>query len=91
MFNPGNSLILQKFPLCLLVRFGIIFLFLSVDEGFQIHESIGDIVENYICATKFLYFPWVVPTDKLLYKSQTLKYQFVKNSHGGKQWITGLY
>ena len=40
---------------------GIIFLFLSIDEGFQIHENIGDIVENYISATKFLYFPWILP------------------------------
>ena len=39
----------------------IIFLFLSIDEGFQIHENIGDITENYIDSTGFLYFPWVVP------------------------------
>jgi len=40
---------------------GVIFLFLSADEGFQIHENIGDIVENHISATGFLYFPWIVP------------------------------
>ncbi len=40
---------------------GIIFLFLSFDEGFQIHESIGDITEDYINSTGLLYFPWVVP------------------------------
>ncbi len=40
---------------------GLIFLFLSLDEAFQIHESIGDITENYIHSTGFLYFPWVVP------------------------------
>lgn len=40
---------------------GIIFLFLSVDEWFQVHESIGDIVEKYINATGLLYFPWILP------------------------------
>jgi hypothetical protein len=40
---------------------GIIFLFLAIDELFQIHEQIGDITENYVKATGFLYFPWVVP------------------------------
>lgn len=40
---------------------GIIFLFLSIDEYFQIHESIGDITENHVDATGFLYFPWVIP------------------------------
>lgn len=39
----------------------VIFLFLSIDEAFQIHENIGDMVENYIEATGFLYFPWVLP------------------------------
>ncbi|MDM8523604.1 hypothetical protein QUF80_09560 [Desulfococcaceae bacterium HSG8] len=39
----------------------VIFLFLSIDEGFQIHENIGDIAENHINATGFLYFPWIVP------------------------------
>ncbi len=40
---------------------GVVFLFLSIDEGFQIHENIGDIVENHINATGFLYFPWIIP------------------------------
>ncbi|MCP4112281.1 MAG: peptidase M48 Ste24p [Desulfobacteraceae bacterium] len=40
---------------------GIVFLFLSFDEYFQLHENIGDIVENYINATGFLYFPWIIP------------------------------
>jgi len=30
------------------VGLSVIFLFLSIDEGFQIHENIGDIAENYI-------------------------------------------
>jgi len=38
-----------------------VFLFLSMDEAFKIHETIGDIVENYIHATGYLYFPWVLP------------------------------
>ncbi|NOQ35484.1 MAG: peptidase M48 Ste24p [Methylococcaceae bacterium] len=46
--------------LCWIVL-GIIFIFLSIDEYLQIHESIGDIVENHINATGFLYFPWVIP------------------------------
>jgi hypothetical protein len=40
---------------------GFIFFFLASDEAFQIHEQIGDITENYVKATGFLYFPWVVP------------------------------
>jgi hypothetical protein len=39
----------------------LVFLFLSVDEGFQLHEILGDATEDYINATGFLYFPWVVP------------------------------
>ena len=40
---------------------GIIFFFLAIDETFQVHEAIGDITEDYVDATGFLYFPWVIP------------------------------
>ncbi len=40
---------------------GFIFLFLAIDEWFQVHEGIGNIVENYINATGLLYFPWIIP------------------------------
>ncbi len=39
----------------------LVFLFLSADEGFKIHENIGDIVEDYVKATGFVYFPWIIP------------------------------
>lgn len=43
-----------------------VFLFLSIDEAFQVHENIGDIVEGYVAPTGFLYFPWVIPYFALL-------------------------
>ncbi len=39
----------------------IIFVFLSIDEGTRLHEEIGDVIENYVDAEGFLYFPWVIP------------------------------
>ena len=38
-----------------------IFLFLSLDEACELHEAIGDWTENYIHATGWIYFPWVLP------------------------------
>jgi hypothetical protein len=38
-----------------------IFLFLAIDEGASIHEDIGDIMELFVTASGFLYFPWVIP------------------------------
>ena len=55
----------------------IIFLFLSIDEVFQIHESIGDITENYINSTGFLYFPWVVPYTFMLIIFIVIYWKFV--------------
>lgn len=43
------------------IGLALIFLFLSIDEGIELHESIGDLTENYIHATGLLYFPWIVP------------------------------
>lgn len=39
----------------------VLFLFLSIDEWFEIHEIIGDMTENYLKAEGLLYFPWVAP------------------------------
>ena len=39
----------------------ILFLFLALDEGAVIHEAVGDYFEQYLSATGFLYFMWVVP------------------------------
>jgi hypothetical protein len=38
-----------------------IFLFLSADEAFELHEAAGDMTAKFIHATGFLYFPWVIP------------------------------
>lgn len=39
----------------------LIFLFLSLDEGAQIHEGIGDLVSNIVPAEGVFYFAWVIP------------------------------
>jgi len=39
----------------------LIFVYLAFDEGFAIHEEIGDFTEDYIDASGYLYFAWVVP------------------------------
>lgn len=38
----------------------MIFLFLSFDESAKIHENIGDFTENFVDASGFLYYPWVI-------------------------------
>lgn len=43
------------------VGLAIIFLFLAVDEGIGLHEEIGDVVEGYVKAEGYLYFPWAIP------------------------------
>lgn len=45
---------------------GLIFLFLSADEAFQLHEALGDKVETQVVATGLFYFPWVIPYLSLL-------------------------
>ena len=37
-----------------------IFLFLAFDESAKIHENIGDYTENFVDASGFLYYPWVI-------------------------------
>ncbi|MCI5144082.1 MAG: peptidase M48 Ste24p [Candidatus Electrothrix sp. AR3] len=43
------------------IGLALIFFFLSMDEAFELHEGLGDLTENYIQATGWLYFPWVIP------------------------------
>ena len=53
----------KRFEYQNLCWFGLsfIFFYLSLDEFFQLHENIGDIVERYVDATGFFYFPWIIP------------------------------
>jgi len=37
-----------------------VFIFLSFDESAKIHETIGDYTENFVNATGYLYYPWVI-------------------------------
>jgi len=38
----------------------LIFTFLAFDENLQIHESIGDLTEQFIHTSGYLYYPWVI-------------------------------
>jgi len=40
---------------------GLVFLFLCFDEGAKMHEQVGDLMENYVDAKGFFYFPWFIP------------------------------
>jgi hypothetical protein len=37
-----------------------IFIFLAFDESAKIHETLGDLSENFIDASGYLYYPWVI-------------------------------
>jgi len=37
-----------------------VFLFLSFDEGAKIHEKLGDFTENFVEASGYLHYPWVL-------------------------------
>ena len=37
-----------------------VFIFLAFDESAKIHEQIGDFTENFVDASGFLYYPWVI-------------------------------
>ncbi len=43
-----------------------IFMFLGVDEGAKIHEKIGDWFEQFVNASDYLYYPWVLPYVSVL-------------------------
>lgn len=57
----------------------IIFTFLGMDEAIGLHEDIGDVMENqqWVNATGFLYFAWVVPYGILLLLFLTAYLKFV--------------
>ncbi len=38
----------------------ILFLYLGFDESAKIHENLGDIIETYVNAEGYLYFPWSI-------------------------------
>ncbi|MCI5222213.1 MAG: peptidase M48 Ste24p [Candidatus Electrothrix sp. AR4] len=59
------------------IGLALIFLFLSLDEGFELHEGIGDVAEEYIHATGLLYFPWVVPYSFLAIVFTLLYLKFI--------------
>ncbi len=48
------------------VVLSLIFASLSFDEVFVIHEQVGNIAEQYVTASGFLFFPWVIPYGLLL-------------------------
>ena len=37
-----------------------VFIFLSIDESAKIHEQLGDVTEQFITATGYLHYPWVI-------------------------------
>jgi cytochrome bd-type quinol oxidase subunit 2 len=43
-----------------------IFTFLAFDESAKIHEQIGDYTENFVDASGYLYYPWVLSYSLLL-------------------------
>jgi hypothetical protein len=38
----------------------LVFIFLAFDESCKIHEQLGDFTENFVSATGYLYYPWVL-------------------------------
>lgn len=38
----------------------LVFAFLAFDESAKIHEGVGDFTENFVDASGFLYYPWVI-------------------------------
>jgi hypothetical protein len=38
----------------------IVFTFLAFDESAKIHENLGDFTENFVDATGYLFYPWVI-------------------------------
>ena len=43
-----------------------IFVYLAFDESAKIHEQIGDYTENFVNASGYLYYPWVISYGILL-------------------------
>ena len=38
----------------------LVFIFLAFDESAKIHEKLGDFTENFVDATGYLHYPWVL-------------------------------
>ena len=53
-----------------------VFLFLSFDEGAKIHENIGDYTENFVDATGYLYYPWVLSYGVFVLVLATFYFKF---------------
>jgi len=53
-----------------------VFLFLSFDEGAKIHEKLGDYTENFVDATGYLYYPWVLSYGTFVLILVTLYFKF---------------
>lgn len=70
---------------CYWLGLATIFLFLSLDEAFIIHEGLGDYTEKHIKtsgllqATGLLYFPWVLPYMVLTSILGLLYFRFIFN------------
>lgn len=45
----------------------IVFTFLAVDESTKIHEQLGDFTENFVSATGYLHYPWVLSYGILVF------------------------
>ena len=60
-----------------------VFLFLSLDETFVLHERLGDYTEKYIKSTGILeasgllYFPWIIPYSILMTILGLLYFHFI--------------
>ena len=60
-----------------------VFLFLSLDETFVLHERLGDYTEEYIKSTGILkasgllYFPWIIPYSILMTILGLLYFRFI--------------
>ncbi|MCI5142874.1 MAG: peptidase M48 Ste24p [Candidatus Electrothrix sp. ATG1] len=60
-----------------------VFLFLSLDEAFVLHERLGDYTEKYIKSTGsleasgLLYFPWIIPYSILMTILGLLYFRFI--------------
>jgi hypothetical protein len=61
----------------------VVFLFLSLDETFILHERLGDYTGEYIKSTKIfeasglLYFPWIIPYSILMTLLGLLYFRFI--------------
>ena len=44
----------------------VVFTFLAFDESAKIHEKLGDYTENFVDATGYLHYPWVISYSILI-------------------------